>query len=167
MSNNRVLPTVPIRPNKRLIAKAPIPLMPTNTPCPSAPTRKISVAKTGIIGIYAIPKKLLKNVIKINIKKILFAVKNLTTPNNPRSSVKRSLESVNLLLELIGFLTCNVITTNTMTKNPADEIRKDTPSPAQVIMNPAKAGAIIRLLIHIVELSATALLIAERSIRLG
>ncbi len=130
-----------------VVKRAPNPPTPIRTPCPSAPTFRISTANTGIIGIYDIPKKLMKKVIDIRKRKMLFLNINLTP----------SIRS--LILELwdrSGDETFRERTIMAIVKKPAEDIRKDVAVPANVMMRPAAAGATMRVPVQMDVFNATA-----------
>jgi hypothetical protein len=54
-----------------------------------------------------------------------------------------------------------------MVKKPNAERKKETPSPARAIINPAKAGAMIRIPVQIAEFKATAFIITLGLMREG
>ena len=150
---------MPSDPMSSVVVSDPIPLTLRSTPCPLAPTSSTSTAKIGISARNDIPKKLLKNVIDIRNLKIGSRLMNL------RPVIMSWIAPAERLTTIGG--ECSESTTRHIAMNPAVAAKNTAAVPSVEMINPANAGAPIRVPCQIVEFIATALAITRRSIRCG
>ena len=141
------------------MASAPKPLTLIKTPCPSAPTFRMLTANTGIIKMYAIPKKLLKNVMLIRNENT-----ELLLMNASPSSISRT--GLPLPPRGMGGSVSAAITSAIATK-PDPAMKNEVGTPSVAMTMPAAAGATMRVPCHIAAFKDTALIIALRSMRCG
>ena len=116
-------------------------------------------ANTGIMNMYAIPKKLLKKVMPIRNENM-----ELRLMKRIPSSI--SIAALPLPPRAIGGI-LSVMMTSAIATKPAPARKNEIAVPSVAIITPATAGATMRVPCHMAALSDTALIIACRSMRCG